>query len=87
MSTSLLYHALNIVGYRYRSTQYVGKEALRVSAYLTILFTFFKGLKRAPKRRLIVVRGSPTSLGKEPYSVSCGLVPIWLQHCVSGHGP
>ena len=25
MSTSLLYHALNIVGYRYRSTEYVGK--------------------------------------------------------------
>ena len=26
MSTSLLYHALNIVGYRYRSTEYVGNE-------------------------------------------------------------
>lgn len=26
MSTSLLYHALNIVGYRYRSTEHVGKE-------------------------------------------------------------
>ncbi len=28
MSTSLLYHALNIVGYRYRSTEYVGKEII-----------------------------------------------------------
>ena len=28
MSTSLLYHVLNIVGYRYRSTEYVGKEII-----------------------------------------------------------
>ena len=28
MSTSLLYHALNIVGYRYRKTEYVGKEII-----------------------------------------------------------
>jgi len=28
MSTSLLYHVLNIVGYRYRSTEYVGKEVI-----------------------------------------------------------
>ena len=28
MSTSLLYHALNIVGYRYRSTEYVEKEII-----------------------------------------------------------
>jgi transposase len=28
MSTSLLYHTLNIVGYRYRSTEYVGKEII-----------------------------------------------------------
>lgn len=28
MSTSLLYHALNIVGYRYRSTEYVGREII-----------------------------------------------------------
>ncbi|MEW6349379.1 MAG: helix-turn-helix domain-containing protein [Thermodesulfobacteriota bacterium] len=28
MSTSLLYHALNIVGYRYRKTEYVGREII-----------------------------------------------------------
>lgn len=28
MSTSLLYHVLNIVGYRYRSTEYVGTEII-----------------------------------------------------------
>ncbi len=28
MSTSLLYHALNIVGYRYRRTEYVGREII-----------------------------------------------------------
>lgn len=26
MSTSLLYHVLNIVGYRHRKTEYVGRE-------------------------------------------------------------